>query len=73
MRLHKIARRRFLRDARRRRLRDTRRRHRRAPKAASADQAEQIVAAFMEGNPKMKARVFCHDPQVKKDVDWPSP
>lgn len=42
-------------------------------KAASAEQAEAIVAAFMEGNPKMKARVFCHDPQVKKEVDWPSP
>jgi hypothetical protein len=40
-------------------------------KATSAEQAEAITKAFIEANPKMPARVFCHDPQVKKDVDWP--
>jgi len=40
-------------------------------KAANIEQAEAIVKAFVEANPKMTPRVFCHDPQVKKDVDWP--
>jgi hypothetical protein len=44
---------------------------RRGAKAAHAEQAEAIVAAFTEGNPTMKARVFCHDPQVKNEIDWP--
>jgi hypothetical protein len=39
--------------------------------AASVEQAEAIVAAFTEANPKMKARVFCHEPQVKKELEWP--
>ncbi|MDC3961344.1 hypothetical protein [Polyangium jinanense] len=40
-------------------------------KAANIEQAEAIVKAFAEANPKMTPRVFCHEPQVKKDVDWP--
>jgi hypothetical protein len=40
-------------------------------KATNIEQAEAIVKAFAETNPKMTPRVFCHDPQVKKDVDWP--
>lgn len=44
---------------------------RRGAKATTAEQAEAIMAAFTEGNSKMKARVFCHDPQVKNEIDWP--
>ncbi|MDI3289737.1 hypothetical protein [Polyangium sp. 15x6] len=40
-------------------------------KAANIEQAEAIVKAFAEANPKTTPRVFCHEPQVKKDVDWP--
>ena len=40
-------------------------------KATNIEQAEAIVKAFSEANPKMTPRVFCHEPQVKKDVDWP--
>ncbi|MDI1433398.1 hypothetical protein [Polyangium sorediatum] len=40
-------------------------------KATNIEQAEAIVKAFAEANPKMTPRVFCHDPLVKKDVDWP--
>lgn len=39
--------------------------------AASVEQAQAIVKAFEDANPKMKARVFCHVPeQVKKEIPW---
>jgi len=40
-------------------------------KVTSMEQAESIVKAFSEANPKMTPRIFCHDPQVKKDLEWP--
>ncbi len=38
--------------------------------AGNVDQAESIAKAFAEANPKMKPRVFCHEPKVSKELEW---